>query len=150
MNREIKSRRTLGTCGHSRTIGACHVRYREVHAVFQELIHKPWGTACWCPAADVWEQEETFLIEVDLPGIAAEDVRVFVENTTLIVEGERTLAHTEDESIAQLCERPAGRFARTFHFEYVLAADQIEHQLAAGVLTVTVPKPQDKQERQSE
>jgi HSP20 family protein len=137
-------------CGHSRTVGARHVHYREVHAVFQELIHKPWGTACWCPAADVWEQEDAFVIEVDLPGVAVEDVCVLVENKTLIVQGGRTLAHAEGESVAQLCERPAGRFARTLHFEYILAADRIEHQLAAGVLTVTVPKPQDKQERQSQ
>lgn len=141
---EVKSKRILRLGDQGCGVGASHVHHRQVQAVFDELIHKPWGTARWCPAADIWEQADAFVIELDVPGIASDDVRVLVEGRTLTVEGDRPIPHPKAEHVAHLCERPEGGFSRTFCFEYEVDADRIEHQLTGGVLTVIVPKPEDE------
>lgn len=118
--------------------------YREVHAVFEELIHRPWGTACWSPPADVWESDEAFLIEMDLPGVASDSLQMTVHGSTLAIEGDRKVGHTEASHVAHRCERPEGRFARAFHFEEPLDEKRIEHRFSQGVLVVTLRKPSDE------
>jgi HSP20 family protein len=114
--------------------------YREVHAVFEELIHRPWGTACWSPATDVWETDDAFLFEMDLPGVETEAICVTAEGHTLSIEGHRDVAHSERDHQPHRCERPEGRFRRTFQFEQRLDPEQIEHRANRGVLVVTVRK----------
>jgi HSP20 family molecular chaperone IbpA len=119
-----------------------YVGHQEIHALFEEMIHRPWGIANWNPATDVREDHDAFLIEVDLPGVPAEEVQVVVEGKTLAIEGRRTLPRC-DEATAHLCERPDGRFARLFEFDHEIEDKKIESHWQDGVLTVTIPKSKD-------
>ena len=57
----------------------------EVRRMFQELIHQPWGgrgfseTSNWQPCVDMCETPEAIIVEVELPGVRREDVRIEVE-----------------------------------------------------------------------
>jgi HSP20 family molecular chaperone IbpA len=117
-----------------------YLHYHEVHLLFDELIYRPWGGTRWNPAVDVWEKQDAFTIEIDLPGIEAEDVYVVVRNSTISVEGERQLRKSHKQGIAHVCERPQGKFVRIFDFDYEIDADRVETTCRDGVLTIVAPK----------
>jgi HSP20 family protein len=119
--------------------GGLQFHHYEVHAMFEELIHRPWGTVRWHPQVDLHEDDEAFTIEIDLPGVQAEDIRVLVEGKTVVIEGRRQLRKCE-EGTTHLCERPDGWFSRAFAFDEAIRDDRIESRWQDGVLTVTVPK----------
>src|SRR5688572_6097741 len=48
----------------------------------------------WTPSVDITEDEKEYLITADLPHISKDDVKVVVENGSLIIKGER-LRETE-------------------------------------------------------
>jgi HSP20 family protein len=93
----------------------------------------------WNPAVDIREDNDVFIIEVDLPGVDTEEVQILVEGEILAIEGQRQLGQC-DAITTHLCERPDGRFSRTFEFEGDLEDRDIESRWQNGVLTVTVPK----------
>jgi HSP20 family protein len=116
----------------------CH--HHEVHALFDELIHKPWGIRCWNPPVDAWEKEDAFIIEMDLPGVSPDQVRIRAQDRTLTVEGERQLGQNAGQAASRLHERCEGRFSRAFEFGYSLEGRDIESTWRDGVLTLIVPK----------
>jgi HSP20 family protein len=122
---------------------ALYFRRHEIHSLFDELIHKPWGAVRWNPAVDVREDQDAYTIEVDLPGVKAEEVRIVAEEKSLTIEGQRKLGVC-NEVTSHVCERQEGRFARTFAFDDIIEGREIESHWQDGVLTVTIPKPKDK------
>jgi HSP20 family protein len=114
--------------------------HHEIHALFEELIHKPWGATCWNPPVDVWENEGTFTIEMDLPGVKADKVQTRAQGRTLTIEGQRERNQKDKGASARLHERCEGRFSRSFEFDVRLDEKTIENHWQDGVLTVIVPK----------
>ncbi len=94
----------------------------------------------WIPPVDVVETREEYRVEVDLPDVRPDKVKVTVEDRLLRIEGERQPRKKEDGWTFHRVERPCGRFARTF----VLPEDGDDGKLDAafkdGILTVRVPK----------
>ena len=74
-NRRIQIHRRHGIVERR---GLC-LRHHEIHAIFDELIHRPWGGVRWNPAVDIREDKDVFIIEMDLPGVNTEEVQVLVE-----------------------------------------------------------------------
>jgi HSP20 family protein len=72
---------------------------QEVRRLFQELVHQPWGgqglphTSSWQPCCDMVETDDAILVDVELPGVQREDVRLAVEGDVLHIAGERRTAH---------------------------------------------------------
>ncbi len=122
-----------------------HYHHHEIRALFDELIHRPWGASCWNPPVDVWEDAEAFTVEMDLPGIKAEQVRIWTQGRTLTIEGQRDRTEKTRETAARLHERCEGRFYRVFEFEFNIDEETIENQWQDGVLTLTVPKSKNTQ-----
>ncbi len=151
MDIEIRHERIIRSrSGDSRTGSSLAAHYREVHAVFEELIHRPWGIADWSPQVDVWETADAFLIEMDVPGVNVNDIEVVVEEQLLLVRGSRSIGHADGDHVPHSCERPEGRFSRTFRFDEPLREKQVQYEVREGVLIVTVPKPRGEREPQDE
>ncbi len=138
-NRIIQVHRRRETVEHR----GLYFHHHEIHALFEEMIHRPWAAARWNPAVDIRESSEAFLIEMDLPGVKSEDVHVVADGKILLIEGHRHLAKCE-EVTTHVCERPDGRFVRTFEFDDDLEKKEIESHWQDGVLTVAVPKSKGK------
>ncbi|HSF56608.1 MAG TPA: hypothetical protein VLD83_00915 [Candidatus Binatia bacterium] len=62
----------------------------EVERMFDEMIHRPWGfcrdARGWNPSVDLYESPEAFILEADLPGVKADDVKVEVEGFSTILK----------------------------------------------------------------
>ena len=101
------------------------------------------GRQLWIPAIDIYESEEAFIIEADLPGVHAENVEIDFEQNTLTLKGNRapTLPQNEGKSPRVFsAERVTGQFARAIRLPEYVDGERIEANYSHGVLTITVPK----------
>jgi len=112
-------------------------------AVFDRLHPDAFASArsriepAYRPRADVRESAEAFLIDIELPGVASEDLRLEVEDGVLKVSAERK---AEDEEGWRLRERHIGPLERRFRLGGAIQEDGIEARFEHGVLRVTLPK----------
>jgi HSP20 family protein len=106
------------------------------------------GTAGWRPLADVTETDDAYLVEVDVPGMKAEDIRIETAGTDLTVSGETT--QKEREGLLRSRTRQVGRFEYRTTLPANADIDKISAELADGVLTVRVPKSETAKPRRIE
>lgn len=101
------------------------------------------GTApsAWSPAVDVREDASAWTFEVDLPGVAPEQVEVTAEKGVLTISGEKRREQEESEADRwRMVERVRGTFKRTFQLPEHVNEAGIQASFRHGVLTVRVPK----------
>jgi HSP20 family protein len=116
---------------------------REMDRLFDDTFGRAAGNgagAAWNPAVDVREQEDAFLFELELPGVAPDGVEVTADNGVLSISGEKAARRERDEDRWHIVERSAGSFRRTFSLPQNVQADAIEASFEDGLLTVRVPK----------
>jgi HSP20 family protein len=93
------------------------------------------------PRMDVTETDNELRLKVDMPGVAAEDVEVMLNDDVLTIRGEKKVERKEDRENAHLIERSFGTFQRSLRLPFRVSADEVKANFDNGVLTVTVPKP---------
>ena len=98
--------------------------------------------ADWTPAVDIREDENEYLLHMDLPQVESKDVKVTVENGVLTIRGERRAEIQEGDEKAKWhrVERFHGSFARSFTLPENVREDSVDAKFANGVLTVHLPK----------
>ena len=105
------------------------------------------ATADWVPAADIAEYENRFELFVDVPGVAADDVEITLENGVLSISGERRFEESAEQLTHRRRERGFGRFHRRFILPETVNADGVEAKERNGVLAITIPKQAKAQPR---
>lgn len=88
-------------------------------------------------AMDAWREGDEFVIEFDLPGVAAESIDLDVERNVLTVRAERVARNGDWEMLAS--ERPRGIFTRQLVLGDNLDLARIEAGYEGGVLRLRVP-----------
>ncbi|HWP58944.1 MAG TPA: Hsp20/alpha crystallin family protein [Candidatus Acidoferrales bacterium] len=120
----------------------------EVDRLFDEIIHRPWGRGHpllgWNPSIDLRETPDAFILEVDLPGVNKEDVKVEIEGQDLILRGERSSEHAESGERFHYQERVSGSFMRRMTLPESVDKRNIEAQFKDGVLRVILPKSRER------
>lgn len=91
------------------------------------------------PALNVWEDEEKFYAEAELPGFKSEDVEISVMGGTLTLKGERK-PDAPAGGAWHRRERVFRAFTRIVELGRDVDADRVEASFKNGVLTVTLPK----------
>ncbi|HEY6241319.1 MAG TPA: Hsp20/alpha crystallin family protein [Burkholderiales bacterium] len=89
----------------------------------------------WEPPVDLYETGEGLTLSVALPGVAANELEVFLESGSVVVRGERAFPVEYQRAIIYRLEIPYGRFERRI----VLPAGQyrlVDRRLANGCLTL--------------
>ncbi len=101
------------------------------------------GQQYWVPALDAWESENAFKVQLDLPGMSADQVDITFDRNMLTVSGTRPpamQAPEQGELRVFFAERTSGSFSRSLRFPQWVEGSKIEASFANGVLTITVPK----------
>jgi len=86
---------------------------------------------------DAWREGDEFVIEFDLPGVAAESIDLDVERNVLTVRAERVARNGDWEMLAS--ERPRGVFSRQLVLGDNLDLAKIRAGYEGGVLRLRVP-----------
>lgn len=127
-------------------------RLQDLQDEVERLFNFPSFTANasvpWVPALDVLEEKDNYVVQVELPGINKEDVKLSLEQGTLTITGERKAETKNETATAYHLERFQGRFQRTINLPESIAADKVKAQYKDGVLTVTLPKREEAKPRQ--
>lgn len=102
----------------------------------------------WTPALDVYEQKDSFVIKVELPGMKKEDISVSLHDGSVSLSGERKSETQHEDAEVYRAERFFGRFQRTVTLPAPVAPDKVKAQYKDGVLTVTLPKTEEAKPKQ--
>jgi HSP20 family protein len=124
--------------------------FRELAAV-QDRVARLFGDAylrdedtgfrgSWAPAVDIFETEHHDLVlKAELPGMTREDIEVIVENSTLVLKGNKTFDAAVKEENYRRVERTYGTFHRSFTLPNTVDASKVTADYKNGVLTVKLP-----------
>jgi HSP20 family protein len=100
----------------------------------------------WTPAVDLYETADRFVVNVELPSLRRDDIRIEAQGQTLVIRGERPCQAPGDASFLRV-ERGHGTFARSFSLPEPVRSEEISAEFRGGVLTVFVPKELPKAHR---
>jgi HSP20 family protein len=98
------------------------------------------SAVAWLPSVDVREEENRFVVQVDLPGVDSKDIEITAEKGVLTIKGERKSESKKTEAGYERVERVAGTFLRRFTLPETAQADAITAKQTNGVLEVSIPK----------
>ena len=119
----------------------------EVNRLFETVFPGSMGegteettSTVWAPRMDLMEADDSYHMQVDLPGISKSDVSITVDENRLIIRGERTHeTRDEDENMVRM-ERSFGTFYRSVRLPKSVDEDKIKATFRNGVLSVDIPK----------
>ncbi len=100
----------------------------------------PSAAVDWLPPVDICEQEQQFVIHVDLPGVEPKNIDVTLEKGELTVRGRRELAGREQKAGFRRVERVSGEFSRRFSLPDTADSHAVRARHTNGVLEVVIPK----------
>jgi HSP20 family protein len=102
------------------------------------------------PPIDVRETDDTYIVEIDLPGVSPEDTEVLVEGRTVTIRGAFTQEDERREGNYLLRERRSGQFMRAIALPGMVDLDGITTRFENGQLMITLPKAAQNRARRIE
>jgi HSP20 family protein len=111
----------------------------------QELSRRSvgWGVM----AAEVYDDDDRILVRLEAPGMEKDDFDLQVTDDYLLVRGEKRVEHEKNEGHYHITERAYGRFERAIPLADNVDADKASASYNRGVLTVELPKTDQRQRR---
>jgi HSP20 family protein len=109
--------------------------------LFEHFFNEPFFTPAsgerWngLPLA-FWQDENNLFVEVDLPGVAENDIEVLIHDGVLYIRGERK------------CDtRRYGQFEQRLNLPTAVDSDKVHAKLTNGTLKLTLPKSPEAKPR---
>jgi len=91
------------------------------------------------PTVNIYENQEGYVLEAELPGVNKDGVSVSLEGNLLTLEGRRARA-TASEAESLYRETQDADFRRVFEVDPAIDGEKITARIEQGVLTLTLPK----------
>ena len=126
--------------------GLLNQRHSDIGRMFNARMQRlagdsdPLAASDWTPAVDIREDEHSYVIHVDVPGVNPEDIEVKMEEGVLSINGERESVSSEERENYKRVERVRGSFSRRFSMPDTVDAEGISAKCKDGVLEVMIPK----------
>ncbi|MBC7425163.1 MAG: Hsp20/alpha crystallin family protein [Bacteroidia bacterium] len=116
----------------------------QFHGMLNEILSPKTDKKEFSPKAELIEKEKHFEINMALPGMKKEDVKISIENDRLIVSGEKKSFESVEGEKVHFSELNYGAFNRQFNLGKVNRTG-IEATFNDGILTVSLPKSEEAQ-----
>ena len=100
-------------------------------------------------ALDVHENDDSYIVNADVPGFTNEDIDIRLHDSVLTITAENNVENeeTDDKGNILVQERRYGKFSRSLRFPVHVNADEVEADYNNGVLTVHIPKAEEVKPR---
>ena len=115
----------------------------EINRLFDNLLDLDAGgkeTGSWIPLADIVESDDTLVVTIELPGVAASDLEVATHGGDVILSGDKGGPEAGGALRSHVAERAFGRFRRVIHLGVPVNTHRAEAVLADGTLRIKFPK----------
>src|SRR5580704_2716224 len=122
--------------------------FRETYSGSGEGRDESLSTSSFAPAVDVYEDEHTVTLKIEVPGIDEKDIDIRLENNTLTVHGDRKIEKEEKEENYRRVERQYGSFTRTFTLPTTVDSEKVSANYDKGVLKIALPKKAEAKPKQ--
>ena len=133
--------------------------FRELSALqnrMSRLFEEQYGTGreesltagAFVPPVDIYEDEHSLQLKLEVPGIEQKDLDVKVENNVLTVSGERKFEKEEKEENFRRVERRYGSFTRSFTLPNTVNPEDVSADYSDGVLKVRLGKRAEAKPKQ--
>lgn len=100
------------------------------------------------PPVDVYEDEQSIQLKMEVPGIEEKDIDIRLENNILTVRGERKFEKETKEENYRRVERRYGSFSRSFTLPNSVDNENVEAGYDKGVLTIHLAKRAEAKPKQ--
>ncbi len=94
----------------------------------------------WSPSLDFSETEKDYVVRLEAPGVAKEDIEVNLEGQTLLVRGERISTKERTDEKFFWREREEGRFLRSIRLPTAVEEGKVNASVNNGIVTIRLPK----------
>ena len=108
------------------------------------------SAARWDFPMDVIREGDDLIVRASLPGVSPDEIGVTIEDGLLTIEGESAGESEKREGEYLLRERRSGRFRRALRLPGSVDADKASPRYENGVLTISLPKREEKKARRLE
>src|SRR5208282_2027147 len=133
--------------------------FRELNALQNRvgrLLEEQYGggreesltAGAFVPPVDIYEDEHSIQLKLEVPGIDEKDLDIKVENNVLTVSGERKFEKEEKEENFHRVERRYGSFSRSFTLPNTVNTEDIQADYDHGVLKVRLAKRAEAKPKQ--
>jgi HSP20 family protein len=125
----------------------------SVHDEMERMFRAAFGdraattAGAFTPILDVEENDDTFTLYIELPGVDPDEVEVSLEENVLTIAGERRFYDEKDAEGFRRIERHFGRFHRAVRLPDRVDPDKVDASFRDGMLTITVPKAEEAKPR---
>jgi len=101
--------------------------------------------AAFKPPTDVCESADAVWIRVELPGVAANQIKIALASDKVRVYGEKRKRNPRQKILSHLCsERNYGRFSRVVPLRWTISVKDTKAELKDGVCMIRLPKTRDR------
>jgi HSP20 family protein len=106
------------------------------------------GTEDWNISLDDVQREDEVVVKASVPGMKPDGIDLSIEDNVLTIRAERKPDFEDDKSVYLIQERPTGSFYRALRLPETVDANKIQSTYENGVLTITLPKAEEKKKKQ--
>ena len=100
------------------------------------------------PPVDVFETENSYVIEAEVPGYNENDIKIYCKNKILTLSSDAVEMKREEGFITEEIALPA--FSRSFQLPDDANEDDVSASSANGILTITISKKEKKEPKRIE
>ena len=119
----------------------------EINRTFDNFFgttqREEWTESRWAPAIDISENKDDLMVNVEVPGMKKEDIKVTLQDGILTVKGERKQDKEEKDKSFHRVERSYGSFCRSFTLPTTVQGDKIKANYKDGILMIALPKVEE-------
>jgi HSP20 family protein len=112
---------------------------RRMRRIFEAPLFAP----SIVPNADVYETDDEFVVEVEVPGYEEKELEIEVLDRTVSVKGKREERKEEKKKDYQLRERLEASFERRFALPAEADMEKVSASFGKGVLEIHVAKTKE-------
>lgn len=94
---------------------------------------------CVAPFVDIYETDDNYFMNINMPGVKRENVKVKIEGDSLLIFGKVNYEEISNRKYV-LNESGAGNYFRRFNISESIEQSKIEAKYENGQLIMTLPK----------
>ncbi|MGQ9856231.1 MAG: Hsp20/alpha crystallin family protein [Fervidobacterium sp.] len=117
---------------------------KEIDRLFSDFVRPFRSEFEFLPKVDAYETEDKVVLELELPGVKKDELKITVEDGVLRITGEKKTERDEKGRNYRIVERSFGKFERSFIIPDYVDMKGITAKYTDGVLTLEMPKKKEE------